>query len=185
MANDPHAPLRRDIRELGAMLGQVLERHGGAELFAAVEQVRRLSKEGREGNRESAATLAQRPSALPSEAALQLARAAARPDQRMLGHVGHPVDLEQVEAQGRAVDEGEAEVGQAVEADAIPALVGEIAHVEIAAEIREHVDLLELQRHRSADGISDGRVEGLELRRPARCPRNQKWLHREKARVFG
>lgn len=44
MSDDPHAPLRRDVRELGAMLGDVLRMQEGEELFRSVEELRRLAK---------------------------------------------------------------------------------------------------------------------------------------------
>ena len=42
------APLRRDIRSLGALLGQVLREQGGDELFDAVENLRRVAIARRE-----------------------------------------------------------------------------------------------------------------------------------------
>ncbi len=75
MTTDPHAPLRRDIRDLGSLLGQVLEEHGGAALFAEVEAVRQLAKEAREGPTEQFAALSDRLAALPADRALQVARA--------------------------------------------------------------------------------------------------------------
>ena len=44
-------PLRRDVRSLGAILGQVLAEQGGQELFEAVEELRRLMIEHRESVR--------------------------------------------------------------------------------------------------------------------------------------
>jgi phosphoenolpyruvate carboxylase len=44
-------PLRRDVRSLGAILGQVLAEQGGQELFEAVEELRRLLIEHRESVR--------------------------------------------------------------------------------------------------------------------------------------
>ncbi len=75
MAEDPHAPLRRDIRELGVMLGKVIREQGGEALFNDVERVRRLAKESRDGKAWARTELTRRLSALPSAAALQLARA--------------------------------------------------------------------------------------------------------------
>jgi phosphoenolpyruvate carboxylase len=48
-------PLRRDVRSLGAVLGQVLVEQSGRELFESVEELRRLLIEHREmAHRESA-----------------------------------------------------------------------------------------------------------------------------------
>jgi phosphoenolpyruvate carboxylase len=45
---DPQADLRRDIRELGVLLGRTLVRQEGAELLELVEQVRQLIRSDRE-----------------------------------------------------------------------------------------------------------------------------------------
>jgi phosphoenolpyruvate carboxylase len=44
---DPHAALRRDVRELGALLGETLREQEGQKLFDMVERVRTLSKRAR------------------------------------------------------------------------------------------------------------------------------------------
>lgn len=49
-ASDKHAPLRGDVRTLGAMLGNVLKSQEGAALFDLVERVRVLSKASRGGD---------------------------------------------------------------------------------------------------------------------------------------
>src|SRR4029453_18168562 len=43
------APLRRDVRLLGSILGEVLVEQEGPQLLAAVERVRLLAREAREG----------------------------------------------------------------------------------------------------------------------------------------
>ncbi len=58
------APLRRDVRSLGTLLGRVLREQAGDELFRAVEDLRRLTTEGREariaGNAQAAQSLLDR-----------------------------------------------------------------------------------------------------------------------------
>src|SRR5688572_32060167 len=54
MAADPaikEAPLRRDVRSLGQVLGNVLREQEGSEFFEQVEQVRTLAIAHREQNR--------------------------------------------------------------------------------------------------------------------------------------
>jgi len=55
------APLRRDVRSLGTLLGRVLREQAGDALFQAVEDLRRLTTEGREtrlqGNTQQAQSL--------------------------------------------------------------------------------------------------------------------------------
>ena len=48
-AHDPHAPLRRDVRLLGDLLGQVLSARGGPALLDTVEAVRSRAKAARVG----------------------------------------------------------------------------------------------------------------------------------------
>jgi phosphoenolpyruvate carboxylase len=55
ISDDTHAALRRDIRELGVLLGQTLVRQEGREVLELVERVRRLVREDRD---EAAAVLA-------------------------------------------------------------------------------------------------------------------------------
>ena len=47
---DPHASLRRDVHDLGAMLGVTLREQVGEDLFDNVELVRNLAKNARAGN---------------------------------------------------------------------------------------------------------------------------------------
>lgn len=42
--NDSNLPLRRDVKLLGNMLGEVLKNHGGSELFDTVENIRHMTK---------------------------------------------------------------------------------------------------------------------------------------------
>jgi phosphoenolpyruvate carboxylase len=55
ISDDTHAALRRDIRELGVLLGQTLVRQEGREVLDLVERVRQLVRTDRE---EAAAVLA-------------------------------------------------------------------------------------------------------------------------------
>jgi phosphoenolpyruvate carboxylase len=47
MTVDPHLPLREDVRLLGEVLGDVLRRHEGQEIFDRVERVREAAKQAR------------------------------------------------------------------------------------------------------------------------------------------
>ena len=69
--DDPHRPLRDDVRLLGRLLGETLQTHGDPGLFETVERVRMLSKASRADVSELASLLSQ----LPVEAATPLARA--------------------------------------------------------------------------------------------------------------
>lgn len=50
MTDDPHAPLRADVRWLGTLLGDTLREQGGDALFEKVEQVRRLARDARQSD---------------------------------------------------------------------------------------------------------------------------------------
>ena len=74
--DDPHRPLRGDVRLLGKLLGETLRTHGGTGLFETVERVRALSKASRaEGEHGKFNELASLLSQLPVESATPLARA--------------------------------------------------------------------------------------------------------------
>ena len=47
MGQDQHAPLRRDVREMGTMLGNILREQESTSLYEAVEEVRKLAKQAR------------------------------------------------------------------------------------------------------------------------------------------
>jgi phosphoenolpyruvate carboxylase len=74
---DPHAPLRANVRMLGAMLGDVLAQTEGQELLDTVERVRELSKRRRAGEVDLNA-LHETVSALPEDRAVAVARAFAQ-----------------------------------------------------------------------------------------------------------
>lgn len=76
--SDPHAPLRDDVRLLGALLGETLKEQVGEELFEAVEQVRKLSKGAHQQKNEDFEELKRFLGSLPDEEALQVARAFAQ-----------------------------------------------------------------------------------------------------------
>jgi phosphoenolpyruvate carboxylase len=50
--NDSSLPLRRDVKMLGGMLGEILVHHGGTELFETVEKIRITCKQLRNENNE-------------------------------------------------------------------------------------------------------------------------------------
>ena len=74
--DDPHRPLRDDVRLLGTLLGETLRTHGDTGLFETVERVRMLSKASRaDGEAGKFNELASLLSQLPVESATPLARA--------------------------------------------------------------------------------------------------------------
>ena len=74
-ADDPHKPLRDDVRLLGELLGETLRALEGDELFRTVEHVRTAAKDARSGNRDDFDALTEDLSHLAVEAALPVARA--------------------------------------------------------------------------------------------------------------
>jgi phosphoenolpyruvate carboxylase len=73
--DDPHRPLRDDVRLLGDLLGQVLIDHAGEGVLRAVERVRALAKSGRAGRDEDFGHLADELAGMPPQDALPIARA--------------------------------------------------------------------------------------------------------------
>lgn len=73
--SDPHAPLRRDIKLLGRLLGDALKAQEGEALFEQVEEVRVLAKGARAGREEAAALLRAMLETLPEDEAITIARA--------------------------------------------------------------------------------------------------------------
>ncbi len=76
--SDPHAPLRRDVRHLGEILGTILREEHGQALFDVVEGVRADAKAGRGGDEAARARLRKRLDGLPLDQAVPLARAFAQ-----------------------------------------------------------------------------------------------------------
>ena len=75
MNDDPHKPLRDDVRLLGDLLGETLRRLEGVELFQTVERVRAHAKAARAGGSGEFEALAAELSQMPVAAALPVARA--------------------------------------------------------------------------------------------------------------
>ena len=75
MTDDPHKPLRDDVRMLGELLGLTLRSQEGIELFDRVERVRALAKRAREGGHDEFEELSSELARMPIEAALPVARA--------------------------------------------------------------------------------------------------------------
>ena len=78
MANhedDPHKPLRDDVRLLGTLLGDTLREQAGVKLFEAVETVRGRAKDARSGDSRQLEALARDLAETPMALALPLARA--------------------------------------------------------------------------------------------------------------
>ncbi|MEW5850692.1 MAG: phosphoenolpyruvate carboxylase [Myxococcota bacterium] len=75
MTQDPHAPLRDDVRLLGTLLGETLRTQVGDTLYQTVERVRGLSKSAHAGQDADFVELEKVLAALPVEDATSLARA--------------------------------------------------------------------------------------------------------------
>src|SRR5689334_12085161 len=73
--DDPHKPLRNDVRLLGELLGDTIRAQAGESIFATVERVRALAKSGRAGNDADFRELADELSRLAVDDALPIARA--------------------------------------------------------------------------------------------------------------
>ena len=74
-SEDPHKPLRDDVRLLGELLGDTLRTHEGGALFDTVERVRARAKDARAGVPGQFESLAAELSQMPVDAALPVARA--------------------------------------------------------------------------------------------------------------
>ena len=72
---DPHAALRRDVHDLGAMLGDTLREQVGEGLFDNVERVRNLAKNARAGNEDDFQELEDLLRGLPVDETLNISRA--------------------------------------------------------------------------------------------------------------
>ena len=73
--DDPHKPLRDDVRLLGELLGDTIRAQAGEGIFATVERVRALAKSGRTGNDADFRELATELSGMAVDDALAIARA--------------------------------------------------------------------------------------------------------------
>lgn len=69
------APLRDDVRALGALVGAIITEQGGESLFERVEAARVAAIERREGDRQAEARLCSQVEGLPAEEAEELVRA--------------------------------------------------------------------------------------------------------------
>ena len=72
---DPHAPLRHDVYDLGAVLGDTLREQVGEELFQTVERVRALAKNARAGSDHDFRELEHLLAQLPVDQTLNISRA--------------------------------------------------------------------------------------------------------------
>jgi len=68
--DDPLAPLRRDIRDLGHWLGEVLAERGGEGLLARVERIRSHTKAAREDREDGGAASLESAAALLADLSL-------------------------------------------------------------------------------------------------------------------
>ncbi len=77
-SEDPHAPLRDDVRLLGRLLGEQLQALAGTDVYEAVEQIRALAKDARASHDPDSASwheLDRVLTSLPAECATAVARA--------------------------------------------------------------------------------------------------------------
>ena len=75
-ARDPEERLREDIRLLGRVLGDVLKRHEGAQLFDVIETIRQTATRfRREGNAADGRSLDQQLKRLSRDATISVVRA--------------------------------------------------------------------------------------------------------------
>ncbi len=72
---DPHARLRRDVRDLGRLLGDTVREQAGDGVFERVERVRALAKEWRAGDPAAFGSLADLLGGMPLDEALPVTRA--------------------------------------------------------------------------------------------------------------
>jgi len=72
---DPHKPLRDDVRRLGSLLGDTLKSQAGEAVFETVEAIRALAKAARGGDGESFQKLTRLLAAMEVDDALPVARA--------------------------------------------------------------------------------------------------------------
>src|SRR4051812_21097033 len=78
MTDDPHQPLRDDVRLLGDLFGETLRQHEGDAVFALVEEVRALAKRAHGSDPAAFEELAERLGQLPIASAVPIARAFAQ-----------------------------------------------------------------------------------------------------------
>ncbi|MCC2637468.1 MAG: phosphoenolpyruvate carboxylase [Moraxellaceae bacterium] len=74
-SNDPHAPLRDDVRLLGRLLGDTLREQEGEDMFHTIERIRRLAKQARDGDSAARTELTDLLSSLADSEFLPVARA--------------------------------------------------------------------------------------------------------------
>src|SRR5215216_2721195 len=166
-APDPQAALRRDIRELGVLLGRTLVRQEGPELLDLVERVRHLIRTDRAA---AAALLAE----VDPGAAIRLVRAFT--SYFHLANIAEQVHrgrelaairarrgtwlsqaVDRVAEAGLGTGELRAEVGRLAVRPVFTAHPTEAARRTVLAKIRRIAELLD-ERHRAADPLAERRA---------------------------
>jgi phosphoenolpyruvate carboxylase len=140
---DPEAPLRRDVRLLGEVLGRVLVEQEGPELLAAVERIRLLSREVRTaGDEDRRVELARELRALPVVRQAQVLRAFGLYFQLAnIAEQHHRLRRRRAyERERQAPRESLAEAFERLEASGVPAaeLATEAAHVSLELVLTAH-----------------------------------------------
>ncbi len=171
-------PLRRDVRELGALLGDVLREQAGDELFERVETARKAARRRRQGDAAAEAELVEVLAALSPELATELIRAfSAYFSLVNMAERVHWIRLNRARGyqpalrlEGSLVDAVQRLQSEGVEAAALQALLDQLAVVPVftahPTEVSRRTQLAQEQQ------VARALVDRIE--QPAMTPREQR-----------